>query len=228
MPFFLILLLIVALAGAGIFFLLRFLRKVQPTTDEVREDIQGLRDTLKQWQGTYAPWNAALSDTLAPKPEQIDQTRKDGAAAEGRGVYVNLVGEPVLGYAWRTYIAPGVNATLYAVNAQHEFVFRFTNKGTEIHIDGNRVGILRKKPGSQTGEREWFDNANKLVGRLKTSPALTAEWNGQDLLALPAPNTASVNAITVHNALAFETPEGQAFTGLLLTKETWNPWVVQV
>ena len=58
---------IIPILGLGIYFLLRFLRNVQPTESEVDQDLKELKDKVKQFKGGFMPWTDEISSN------QIDQ-----------------------------------------------------------------------------------------------------------------------------------------------------------
>lgn len=131
-------LIFLALAAVGIFFLLKFLRNVQPTSSEVEEDLKELKDKVKQFKGGFMPWTDEISSN------QIDQILTKDNARSGNGVFLSSSGDPIFAYAYKNYIGPGQNAVIYILSQDHEYIFRITNKGTEVTIDNQKKGLIRE------------------------------------------------------------------------------------
>jgi hypothetical protein len=127
-----------AFLGVGIFFLLKFLRNVQPTGSEVEEDLKELKGKVKQFKGGFMPWTDEISSN------QIDQILTKDNARSGNGVFLSSSGDPIFAYAYKNYIGPGENAVIYILSQDHEYIFRITNKGTEVTIDDQKKGLIRE------------------------------------------------------------------------------------
>lgn len=145
---------ILILLGVGIYFLLKFLRNVQPTHDEVDEDLKELKDKIKQFKGGFAPWSDAISSN------RIDQILTKDNARSGNGVFLSSNNDPIFAYAYKNYIGPGRNAVLYILSLEHEYIFRITNKGTEVLVDNEKKGLIRENG-------IFYDLKNDEVAKLK-------------------------------------------------------------
>lgn len=153
MLFKLIILLLVL--GVAAFYLLKFLRNVQPTNDEVEEDLKELKGKVKQFKGgLVSSWTDEISSN------QIDQILTKDNARSGNGVFMSGSGEPVFAYAYKNYIGPGKNSVIYILSQDHEYVFRITNKGTEVTIDGKKQGLIRENG-------VFYDNKNDEVAKVE-------------------------------------------------------------
>jgi hypothetical protein len=117
--------------------MLKFLRGVQPDDGEVAEDLQELKKMCAQYKGGLETFSAEISAS------DLDQVLQTGRSRTGSGVFLSTLNQPIMAYAFRKYIGPGMNATLYVLTSDHEFVFRYTTKGAEVTIDGQKQGILR-------------------------------------------------------------------------------------
>lgn len=117
--------------------MLKFLRGVQPDDGEVAEDLQDLKKMCAQYKGGLETFSAEISAS------DLDQVLQTGRSRTGSGVFLSTLNQPIMAYAFRKYIGPGMNATLYVLTSDHEFVFRYTTKGAEVTIDGQKQGILR-------------------------------------------------------------------------------------
>lgn len=147
-------------AAVGVYFLAKFLKNVQPTTSEVDDDVKLMRKELDTWRGGFLSWSRDLLELVTL--EEVGRTLQEGYVTKASGVFVTGSQEPVFAYSYKKYIAPGVNAVLYVLNSDHEFVFHMTNKGTDITVDGVKFGKIRK-------DSEFYDMAHKLMGRLSKS-----------------------------------------------------------
>ena len=124
--------------GVGIYFLLKFLRNVQPTSGEVEEDLKELKAKVSQFKGGFMPWTDEISSN------EIDQILTKDNARSGNGVFLSSAGDPIFAYSYKNYIGPGRNAVMYILSLDHEYVFRITNKGTEVTVDGKKQGLIRE------------------------------------------------------------------------------------
>ncbi|MGH1335078.1 MAG: hypothetical protein ACRBFS_03045 [Aureispira sp.] len=149
-------LIILALAIVGVltFFLVGFLRNVQPTGEEVEKDLVDLKKSVAQFKGGFMPWTEEMS------PKQMEEIMDKGQKRSGNGVFVSKSGDPIFAYAFRKYIGPGRNAVLYILSMDQEYIFRMTNKGTEISIDGTPKGLIRENG-------ILYDTKNDEVAQLK-------------------------------------------------------------
>lgn len=134
----LVIVLIVLIAVIGVFLLLRFLRNVQPDEFEVEADLKELKAKIAQFKGGFMPWTDEIS------ANEVDQVLTKDNTRTGSGVFLSTDGQPIFAFAFRKYIGPGRNAVVYILTLDHEYIFRITNKGTEITIDNEKQGILRE------------------------------------------------------------------------------------
>jgi len=124
--------------GIGIFFLFKFLRNVQPTSNEVAEDLKELKAKLKDLKGGFVAWTDEISTN------EIDQILTKDNARSGNGIFLSSAGDPIFAYAYKNYIGPGKNAVIYILSLEQEYIFRITNKGTEVTINGQKQGLIRE------------------------------------------------------------------------------------
>ncbi len=143
-----------AVIGVLVFFLLGFLRNVQPTGDEIEKDLVDLKKSVAQFKGGFMPWTEEMS------PKQMEEIMDKGQKRSGSGVFLSKDNEPIFAYAFRKYIGPGHNAVLYILSLDHEYIFRITNKGTEITVDGVRKGLIRENG-------VFYDTKNDEVAKLQ-------------------------------------------------------------
>jgi hypothetical protein len=133
-----ILLIVVLLLVVGLYFLQRFLKNVQPSSAEVEKDLNELKKKISQFKGGFMPWTEEISSN------QIDQILTKDNARTGNGVFLSADSNPIFAYAYKNYIGPGKNAVIYILSHDHEYIFRITNKGTEVTIDQQKKGLIRE------------------------------------------------------------------------------------
>jgi hypothetical protein len=139
---------------AGIFFLLRFLRNVQPDDTELEQDLKELKASIAQFKGGFVEWNEGIS------ANDIDQIVEKANQRTAKGVFMSPNNNPVFAYAFRNYIGPGKNSLVYILSLDHEYVFRTTTKGTEVTIDGEKKGLIR-------ADGVLYDIRNNEVAKIK-------------------------------------------------------------
>lgn len=144
--------------GLGVLFLGRFLRNVQPTDDEILDDLKELKASVTSFKGGFIPWTEEFS------PKQLDQVLTKSNARSGNGVFLSKEDDPIFAYAFRQYIGPGRNALLYILSLDHEYVFRITNIGTSVTRDGQKIGLIRDNG-------VFYDTKNDEVARIQALPA---------------------------------------------------------
>jgi hypothetical protein len=128
---------VVLLLAVSAFFLLKFLRNVQPDDNEVMADLKEIKELVKDFKGGLVPFENGIS------AQEMDQIVEKRNQRSGKGVYMSPDGNPVFAYAFRNYIGPTKNNLIYVLTNDHEYVFRTNTKGTEISVDGNKIGLLR-------------------------------------------------------------------------------------
>lgn len=173
--------------GIGIYFLLKFLRNVQPTESEVDQDLKELKDKIKQFKGGFMPWTDEISSN------QIDQILTKDNARSGNGVFLSSLGEPVFAYAYKNYIGPGENAVMYILAQAHEYIFRITNKGTEVFIDHEKKGLIRENG-------VFYDLKNDEVATLKRNGASGIHKiyiGGEEIAKIALPDSIAAKAIDI-------------------------------
>ena len=111
---------------------------MQPDDAEVAEDLQELKKMCAPYKGGLEPFSEEISSS------KLDQVLSKGQQRTGSGVFLSTVGQPIIAYAYRKYIGPSTNATIYVLTSEHEYVYRYTTKGAEVTIDGKKQGLLRE------------------------------------------------------------------------------------
>ncbi len=179
---------IVLILSATVFFLLKFLRNVQPDDMEVMEDLKELKASIIEYKGGLVEFEKGIS---ANEMDQIIEKRNQRT---GKGVYLSPDGNPVFAYAFRTYIGPSKNNIIYVLTNEHEYIFRTNTKGTEVSIDGNKVGLIR-----QNGI--MYDVRNNEMASLKRNSLTgtnTILLNNQEVAKIALPeNIGKIEAVEI-------------------------------
>jgi len=173
--------------GLGVYFLLKLLRNVQPTESEVDQDLKELKDKIKQFKGGFMPWTDEISSN------QIDQILTKDNARSGNGVFLSNLGDPIFAYAYKNYIGPGKNAVMYILTQEREYIFRITNKGTEIFVDNEKKGLIRENG-------VFYDLKNDEVATLKRHGASGINKiyiGGEEIAKIALPDSIAVKAIDI-------------------------------
>jgi hypothetical protein len=182
------LIIVMLLLGVGAYFLLQFLRNVQPTSSEVDEDLKELKGRVKQFKGGLMPWTEEISSN------QVNQILTKDNARSGDGVFLSTTGDPVFAYAYKNYIGPGENAVIYILTQDNEYVFRITNKGTEVTIDDQKKGLIRENG-------IFYDTKNDEVAKVVRHGASGTNkiYIGEEEIAkIALPDAISSKALTIH------------------------------
>ncbi|MCP4442558.1 MAG: hypothetical protein GY810_26930 [Aureispira sp.] len=167
--------------------MLKFLRNVQPTSSEVDEDLKELKAKVAQFKGGFVPWSEEISSN------DLDQILQEGKAKTGSGVFMSTSSEPIFAYAFRNYIGPGRNAVIYILTLEHEFIFRITNKGTEVTIDNEKKGLIRENG-------VYYNRMNDEIAKVKRHGATGTNkiYIGEEEIAkIALPDAISSRALEV-------------------------------
>jgi hypothetical protein len=166
----------------------KWLKNVQPTNVEVEEDLIELKEKIALFKGGLMPWSAGISTNEA------DQIIEKANTRIGSGVLLSSLAEPVLAYAFKKYIGPGKNTVMYILTHQQEYVFRRTTKGTEVTVNGQKIGLIRDNG-------TFYDLKNRAQGSVKKDTfnainKIYIEDKEVAKIALPTSNKIEVVEIT--------------------------------
>ena len=174
---------------AGIFFLLRFLRNVQPDETEIEQDLKELKTSIVQFKGGFVPMSEGVSAS------EVDQIVEKNNQRSGKGVFMSPSGNPVFAYAFRNYIGPTKNNLIYILALDHDYIFRTTSKGTEVTIDNQKIGLIRSNG-------VLYDIRNNEVAQIKrkggAAESNTIIFNNQEVAKIALPDSiAKIEAIEI-------------------------------
>lgn len=130
-------LLIFTLLIISLFFANKFLKNVQPDDLEISKDLESLKESVSIYRGGLVDWDKGISSS------ELDQIIQRNKQKSGKGVIMSPDNNPVFAYAFKSYIGPTKNNIIYVLGNQQEYTFRTNSKGTEISVDGQKIGLLR-------------------------------------------------------------------------------------
>lgn len=142
----------------GLYLLYQILTNFNPGQKRVQEDIRKMRQELSTWVAQLVPWDK--EDTELFSLNQINQIKKKSVFTVAKGVFTSIYHEPMVAYAYKKYVGPGLNAVLYARTSKHEYVYRIRNKGIQIAVDGQALGTLDNEGMLRGGKK------NHLLARI--------------------------------------------------------------
>lgn len=143
-------------AAGGVGLLSVVLKNRWPGKNKISKALDALRKETLQIAGELVPIGKEELEEFSPR--QTNKSFKKGVVTSAKGVFTTIFHEPVLAYNYKKYLGGGIrdNALLYIMTAKNEFTYWLQKSGTEIFIDGHRVGT--------------FKNDNVLYGAQKKKP----------------------------------------------------------
>lgn len=173
----------------GLYIFSRFLRNVQPNDAEIAEDTKILSQQLEKFRDGFVDWTDDISSNT------LNQILSKSNSKQYDGIFLSNNNEPVFAYAVKKYFAPGRNELIYILSQENEYVFRITNKGTEIKINGERAGIIRENG-------YYYDDRNREIAKLKKNKAKgynTIFIEDKAVAKIALPDKISVSALTLEH-----------------------------
>ncbi len=138
----LIIVLTIVLLVFGLSTLTKMFSNFQPGKNKIRKDLRKMKAELHPWVEELVPWDRNEMELLSTN--QINRTQQKGIVNSVKGVFTSIYHEPMVAYAYKKYASTGSGAILYVRTSKHEFVYRFSNKYTEVYIDNQKIGMLTK------------------------------------------------------------------------------------
>lgn len=132
----------IALGLLAVVVFYQMMTNFQPGKNKIQKDLRQMKAEIQPWYSELVPWEKGELELLSLN--QINKTSKKRIVTKSKGIFTSIYHEPMIAYSLKKYVAPGVNALLYARTAQHEFVYRIKARGVEIMIDEQKIGTLKK------------------------------------------------------------------------------------
>lgn len=99
-----------------------------------------MKSELKPWIMDLVPWSREELEQLSLN--QINRSSKKRIIQSSKGIFTTIYHEPVIAYSYRTYLAKGENALLYARTSENEFIYRIKKGQIELVVDNELVGTI--------------------------------------------------------------------------------------
>lgn len=131
-------------AAGGVGLLSVILKNRWPGKNKISKALEALKKETIAIAGELVPIGQEELEDFSSK--QINKSFKRGMVISAKGAFTTIFHEPLMAYNYKKYIGggPWQNALLYIMTDKHEFTYWLQKSGTEIFIDGNRVGNLKK------------------------------------------------------------------------------------
>lgn len=130
-------------AAGGVGLLSVILKNRWPGKNKISKALEALKKETKAIAGELVPIGKEELEDFSSR--QTNRSFKKGMVISAKGAFTTIFHEPLMAYNYKKYIGggPWQNALLYIVTDNHEFTYWLQKSGTEIFIDGNRVGTFK-------------------------------------------------------------------------------------
>lgn len=180
---------LVALVGAVL--LARGLKNFMPGDKRLFQDLQQLKEEMKEWKPDLVPISSEELDAFSFDQVQRSVRKRFGKTA--KGAFTTIYHEPILAYAYKEYSGPGHKAVLYAETKDKSYSFIKDKKGVRIAAGQRQLGTLKEdgtlySPKGGQAVATIGQSANRLLpvrtadrelGSLVDAPANTGKSLGQ-------------------------------------------------
>ena len=157
-----IILAVTLVAVLSITLIFKLFTEFQPGSEKINEDLRMLKlKAEKQLLIDLAPFDKEDYELLS-LDKLGKKIKRRFFVTTGQGIITSIYEEPLITYAYKKYISPGIDALMYARSSKHEYVFRITNKGIAIQIDGKKIGVLKRNG-------VLYNPARKMIARINKS-----------------------------------------------------------
>jgi len=158
--------------GTGVFLASRMWPNLAPGEKRVQQDIQELRDVLKEQRDPLVRLDREGLELLAA--QETDRKTKRGFKKVRLGTFSTLYNEPILVYALRQYLSNGPDSLLVAYTAQHEFIYWIKKKETRVVVDNTYLGLLTDDDRLMGGSK----NREELAVIRRNATGVESIWIG--------------------------------------------------
>lgn len=115
-----------------------------------------MADETRVWREQVIPWEVEKEMDLLSLSREFKWIKKSGRIL--KGVFLSIYQEPMLTYAYKSYVKGGKFAVFYAATLSHQFVYQKLKSRTDLFIDGEHVGFL-------TPDWLMYSHRRRLLGR---------------------------------------------------------------
>lgn len=134
---------IVTLAGLGIYFGLKTLENFNPGRNKIQKDLKVLKAELQPFIVDLVPWTEDEMEQLSLNTIRRKATKN--VVKSLKGIFTTIYHEPLIAWAYRRYVSSKENALLYAKTSHHEFIYRIKKNMVEIVVDDQLVGQVNQE-----------------------------------------------------------------------------------
>lgn len=159
---------ILSLAGFGVYFGLKTLENFNPGRKKIQKDLKVLKADLQPFIVDLVPWTEDEMGQLSLNT--IRKKASKNVVTSLKGIFTTIYHEPLIAWAYRRYVSSKENALLYAKTSHHEFIYRIKKNMVEIVVDDQLVGQI---------------NQDGVLFPLKGKKALAQINHGSEELGLP-------------------------------------------
>ncbi|MEZ4956268.1 MAG: hypothetical protein R2825_22100 [Saprospiraceae bacterium] len=135
-------LIIITLAGLGIYFGLKTLENFNPGRSKIQKDLKALKTELQPFIVDLVPWTEDEMEQLSLNTIRRKATKN--VVKSLKGIFTTIYHEPLIAWAYRRYVSSKENALLYAKTSHHEFIYRIKKNTVEIVVDDQLVGQVNQ------------------------------------------------------------------------------------
>lgn len=189
MGLFALITILVSLAGAVL--LARGLKNFMPGDKRLFQDLQQLREEMKDWKPDLVPISSEELDAFSFEQVQRSVRKRFGKTA--KGAFTTIYHEPILAYSYKEYSGPGHKAILYAETKDKAYSFVKDKKGVRIAAGQQQLGTLKEdgklyspkggkvlaKLGQPANRLLPVSTADRELGSLVDAPADSDKGLGQ-------------------------------------------------
>lgn len=148
----------VAAAGVGALYMV--VKDFQPGHKKIQADLKKMRAELQVWIDQLLPWNRDDLELISYSQEE--QKIQKRIVQTAKGVFTSIYHEPLVPYAYKTYVSTKKNALLFACTSRHEFIYRMRGDKVELTVDNHLVGTIKEDHLLYTA------SSNRLLARINT------------------------------------------------------------
>jgi hypothetical protein len=130
-------------AAGGVGLLSVILKNRWPGKNKISTALEALKKETMAIAGELVPIGKEELEDFSSK--QIHRSFKKGMVISAKGAFTTIFHEPLMAYSYKKFLGGSAwqNALLYIMTDKHEFTYWLQKSGTEIFIDGNRVGTFK-------------------------------------------------------------------------------------
>lgn len=140
MGLFALITLLVVLIGTVL--LARGLKNFMPGDKRLFQDLQQLKEEMKEWKPDLVPISSEELDAFSFDQVQRSVRKRFGKTA--KGAFTTIYHEPILAYSYKEYSGPRHKAILYAETKDKSYSFIKDKKGVRIAAGQRQLGILKE------------------------------------------------------------------------------------